>query len=118
MVRCKKQPDGRRTLLFKGELSMRLKSTEEWDRSENLSFSRQLNPDFLASYLDRARQRRAKALAHLVRQALQALGIVFSRAGALKRTRSLSDTRRLRFRRAGSDNRISVGRFRTPAQHR
>jgi hypothetical protein len=118
MVRCKKQPDGRRTLLFKGELSMRLKSTEEWDRSENLSFPRQLNPDFIASHLDRARQRRAKALAHLVRQALQALGIVFSRAGALKRTRSLSDTRRLRFRRAGSGNRISAGRFRTPAQQR
>jgi hypothetical protein len=74
---------------------MPLKSTEEWDRSEKLSIPGQSSPDFAASHL------------------LRALGPVFSRAGAFKRTRSLSDTRRPCLRRAGSDNRISVGRFRT-----
>jgi hypothetical protein len=52
---------------------MPLKSTEEWDRSEKLSIPGQSSPDFAASHLDRVRQLRVKALAHLVRQALRRL---------------------------------------------
>jgi hypothetical protein len=60
---------------------MRLKSTEERERSENLSHCARLSPDLLAPHLDRARQLRAEALAHLVRQVPRALGTMLSRAG-------------------------------------